>query len=88
MLSRTAEALALVQHAPTHKTAGVCLATWRAIADVAGIARDGLPTPVAAHLDHVAHHDPARGVWVSAAVALEAARTPAGGAWTDRLPHA
>jgi hypothetical protein len=47
-----------------------------------------LPTPLAARLDHVAHHDPARGVRVSAAVALEAARTPAGGAWTDSLSHA
>ena len=86
VLSSNAEALALLEEALTHKTPRVRLAACRALADVAGLARVGLPAVLAARLDHVARQDHARDVRVSAALALEAAGTPAGGAWTGRSP--
>lgn len=83
LLSGNADALALVEDALTHNTARVRLAASRAIADVAGMAQRGLPAPLAARLDQMARHDQARDVRASAAMALEAARTPAQGAGAD-----
>ena len=73
MLSRNAEALAILEEALDHKTARVRLAACRAIADMAGMSTAELPAPLAAHRAQVADADRAPDVRVSAALALEAA---------------
>ncbi len=77
LLSGNAEALAVVEEALTHKTARVRLAACRAIADVAGMTKSEWLAPLTARLGHMAGQDQARDVRVSAAMALDAAGTPA-----------
>ena len=73
LLTRQAEALALLDEGLAHKTVRVRLAACRAIAEVVGMASVGLPITVAAKLEQLAIHDPARDVQLSARLALEAA---------------
>jgi hypothetical protein len=72
LLTRQAEALALLDEGLAHTSARVRRAASQAIAEVRGMAAVGLPVTVAAKLEQLAHHDPARDVQVSARLALEA----------------
>jgi len=82
LLTKNAEALAVLDDALTHTAARVRLGACQAITDVASMALVGLPASLTARLDHVASHDRSRDIRFGAATALEAARMAPGEEWT------
>lgn len=70
LLSGNEEALDILDEALTHRLWRVRLAACRAIREVGGMARRGLPPRLQERLRHIAQHEGARGIRVSAELAL------------------
>ena len=73
MLSRNEEALNILDEALTHKLWRVWLAACRAVREVGGLLREGLPPRLEQRLRHIAQREQARGIRVCAELALEEA---------------
>ena len=73
MLSGNEEALNILDEALTHKLWRVRLAACRAVREVGGLLREGLPPRSEQRLRHIAQREQARGIRVCAELALEEA---------------
>jgi hypothetical protein len=71
LLSGNEEALDVLDEALTHRLRRVRLAACRAIREVGGMSRRGLPPRLEERLLHIARHEPSQDIRVSAELALE-----------------